>query len=289
MKLRTFYAYIRRSNADKLAAATKSLEVSEKFPVYSIAKPFLTQTVLELGLPLTDRIGQHLSVISEPYADRRIDQLLNHTSGLADYSALAAYGQAVDNHTDAWSREELLERTAVLNHNIDGFNYSNIGYLLLRMLVEEKTGLSMFGAIKSLVLDALAIDSFEEWEAHSDIVQIYDPRWVYSGTFLADAESIRRGFAKLVRHRAETIGLDAGMSLLPYQGTGFDQPGYSYGFMNDVDLATSQPKFAGHGGGGPGFSHMILVNTANWQVGLETSTADFDQTAAITRLRAEIS
>mgnify|MGYP000293529354 CR=1 FL=1 len=263
--------------------------MSEKFPVYSIAKPFLTQTVLELGLPLTDRIGQHLSEISEPYADRRIDKLLNHTSGLADYSALAAYGQAVDERTDAWSREELLDRCGALNHSIDGFNYSNIGFLLLRMMLEEKTGLSMFGAIKSLVLDALAIDGFQEWEDRSDIVPGYDPRWVYSGTFLADAESIKRGFVKLVRHRAETIGLDAGMTLLPYQGTGFDHPGYSYGFMNDVDLATGQPECVGHGGGGPGFSHMILVNTANWQVGLETSTADFDQAAAITRLRAATS
>ena len=254
-------------------------------PVYSIAKPFLAQAVLELGLPLTDRIGQHLSVISELYADRRIDQLLNHTSGLADYSALAAYGQAVDNHTDAWSREELLEHCAALNHNVDGFNYSNIGYLLLRMMVEEKTGLSMFGAIKALVLDPLAIDGFEEWEARSEIVPGYDPRWVYSGTFLADADSIKRGFVKLVQHRAKTIGLDAGMTLLPHQGTGFDHPGYSYGFMNDVDLATRQPKFVGHGGGGPGFAHMILVNTANWQVGLESSTTDFDQAAAITRLR----
>ncbi len=260
--------------------------MAKKFPVYSIAKPFLAQAVLELGLPLTDRIGQHLSVISEPYAHRRIDHLLNHTSGLADYSALAAYGQAVENLTDAWSREELLERCAAFSHNIAGFNYSNIGYLLLRMMVEEKTGLSMFGAIKALVLDPLEIECFEEWEARSEIVPGYDPRWVYSGTFLADAESIKRGFVMLVRHRAETIGPEAGMALLPYQGTGFDHPGYSYGLMNDVDLSTGQPKFVGHGGGGPGFAHMILVNTANMQVGLETSTADFDQAAAILRLRA---
>ena len=263
--------------------------MAEIIPVYSIAKPFLAQAVLELGLPLTERIGQHLSVISEPYADRRIDQLLNHTSGLADYSALAAYGQAVENRTDAWSREELLERCGALNHNIDSFNYSNIGYLLLRMMVEEKTGLSMFAAIRSLVLDPLAIDGFEEWEVRSDIVPGYDPRWVYSGTFLADSDSIKRGFVKLVRHRAETLPLETGMTLLPYQGTGFDHPGYSYGFMNDVDLATGQPNFVGHGGGGPGYAHMILLNTANWQVGLETSTADFDQTSAITRLRTATS
>ena len=260
--------------------------MAEKFPVYSIAKPFLAQAVLELGLPLTDRIGQHLSVISEPYADRQIDQLLNHTSGLADYSALAAYRQAVDNRTDAWSRQELLERCTALNHTLDGFNYSNIGYLLLRLMVEEQTGLSMFGAFKELVLDPLAIDGFEEWEARTEIVPGYDPRWVYSGTFLSDGDSIKCGFLKLARHRAETIGLDSGMTLLSYQGTGFDHPGYSYGFMNDVDLETDQPKFVGHGGGGPGFSHMILVNTMNWQVGLESSTDDFEQAAAITRLRA---
>lgn len=260
-----------------------------KFPVYSIAKPFLAQAVLELGLPLTDRIGQHLSMISEPYGDRRIDQLLNHTSGLADYSALAEYSQAVENHADAWSREELLERCADLYHNIDGFNYSNIGYLLLQMMLEEKTGLGMFDAMRSLVLDPLEIEGFEEWEVRSEIVPGYDPRWVYSGTFLADAESIKRGFLKLVRHRAATIGLDAGMTILPFQDTGFDNPGYSFGLMNDVDISSGNPIYIGHGGGGPCFAHMILVGTATWQVALESSTADFNQAAAIRRLRAEIS
>ncbi len=260
--------------------------MKQLFPVYSISKPFLAQAILELGIPLEIQIGEFLEDLDAVYATRKVGDLLNHTSGLSDYGQLKSYHDAVNRREPAWSRTYLLSACADLENNRTGFHYSNVGYLLLRMLIEKKTSNTFFGALNDLVFSPLGIQGFEEWEDVSPLVSGYDPRWVYSGTFLADAESIKRGFVTLVRHRAETIGLDAGMTLLPYQGTGFDHPGYSYGFMNDVDLSSGQPNFVGHGGGGPGFAHMILVNTANWQVGLETSTADFDQAASIFRLRA---
>ena len=257
------------------------------FPVYSIAKPFLAQAVLELNLPLTDQIGKHLPGLAAVYASRQIDQLLNHTSGLADYSFLKEYGQAVDARDDAWSREELLERCLVFPHTHQGFQYSNIGYLLLRMLVEAKTDLSMFQAIEQLVLQPLNIEGFTPWETKSDLVPDYDPRWVYSGTFLADQEAIKAGFLKLAKHRSQTIGIETGLAHVPYPNTGFDNPGYSYGFMCDSD-GESKAKYVGHGGGGPGYSHMLLINTDTWQADIESSTTDFNQTEAILRLRSAL-
>jgi hypothetical protein len=50
-----------------------------------------------------------------------------------------------------------------------------------------------------------------------------------------------------------------------------------------------EPKYVGHGGGGPGFSHMILVNTGNWKVAIESSTTEFNQTEAIGRLKEKLS
>ena len=256
------------------------------FPVYSIAKPFLAQAVLELNLPLNDQIGKHLPDLDPTYATRRIDQLLNHTSGLADYSFLKEYGQAVEAREDAWSRDELLERCLVFPHTHDGFQYSNIGYLLLRMLVESKTNKSMFQAIEQLVFEPLDISGLAEWEIKTDLVPNYDPRWVYSGTFLADEDSIKGGFVKLLQHRAKTLGLNFDIADVPYPNTGFEKPGYGYGLMCDV--ATGSPKYIGHGGGGPGYSHMLLVNTANWQVAIESSTQEFIQTEAILRLRKQL-
>lgn len=255
------------------------------FPIYSIAKPFLAQAVIELELPLDDTVGDHVAPLSNLYAKRTIGELLNHTSGLSDYSELPEYREAVAKAEQAWSRDELLDRAQILSHDRSGFHYSNIGYLLLRMLVEQQTELSYFDALDQLVFKKLDLNTFEEWESPSQHVPNYDPRWVYSGTFLSAQGSLETAFLKLIQYRAQTIGLSAGLVDVPYPNTGFDHPAYSWGLMNDLGPDKGEPKYVGHGGGGPGFSHMILVNTENWSVAMETSTDEFDQSQAITRLK----
>jgi len=254
-------------------------------PIYSISKPFLAEAVLALALPLSDTIGQHLPRLAPVYAQRTIGDLLNHRSGLDDYGRLPDYHAAVANNEPAWSRGDLLERCAGLPHANPGFEYSNIGYLLLRMLLEQETGLSYFQAIRQLVLEPLNISGFREWESATDVVPGYDPSWVYSGTFLGQPETIAANLTKLAIHRRETIGHSAGWKPVPYQNTGFDDPGYNYGFMADGNPARS----VGHGGGGPGFGLMALVNLATGQAALRYSAGDkFDQAAAICDLRTEL-
>lgn len=65
-------------------------------PAYSIAKPFLAQAVLELGLDLEDSVGTFLTGLEDVYAKRKIADLLNHTAGLNDYSAIPEYFKAVE-------------------------------------------------------------------------------------------------------------------------------------------------------------------------------------------------
>ena len=115
-------------------------------PVYSISKPFLAEAVLSLGLDLNDEIGSHLD-LAPVYGRRTIGALLNHSSGLDDYGRLADYHAAVAQRTPAWPVAELLERCEALPHANVGFQYSNIGYLLLRLLVQKQTGLSYFDAL----------------------------------------------------------------------------------------------------------------------------------------------
>lgn len=259
--------------------------MTAEFPVYSIAKSFLAQAILELGISLDSQLGDHLEALDPIYSACKIENLLNHTAGLSDYSQLPEYAQAVSNKEPAWSREELLAKTLELPNNHDGFLYSNVGYLLLRMLLEQKTNLSMFQAIRELVLKPLDIQGFKEWELTSDLVPGYDPKWVYSGTFLATETAILDGYLALIRHREQTTGLKTGLTTVPYPNTGFDNPHYGFGIMCDVDSETNEPRFVGHGGGGPGFAHMLLLNIKSWKIAIESSTSDFNQTEAILRLR----
>ncbi|MFM7029927.1 MAG: serine hydrolase domain-containing protein [Micrococcales bacterium] len=269
-------------------------------PVYSIAKPYLASAVLALDLPLESEVGELVPNLPSTYATRRVASLLNHTSGLDDYGRLPEYHRAVAGCETAWSRSELLSRCESLPHANSGFQYSNIGYLLLRMAVEQHTGTSMYQAIKRLILDPLGITQTAEWETATQVVPNYDPRWVYSGTFLSEPTVIAQNLATLAEHRNRNQTLHFGITPVPYQNTGFDNPGYGFGFMCDGGKAdgiegdglpeSSPPQWVGHGGGGPGFSLMALVNTSTWQAGLEWSAAEgFDQTAAIRRLRETLS
>jgi CubicO group peptidase (beta-lactamase class C family) len=257
-------------------------------PVYSIAKPFLAQAVLELAVDLKAPVGDYVAGIAERYAVRRIEQLLNHTSGLADYGFLKVYHEAVEAREPAWSRERLFAECDRFPHVAEGFQYSNIGYLLLRMLVERQTGLPMFGALQQLVFEPLGLEGFAQWEAETDQVPGYDPRWVYSGTFLAEPEAIAPAFGALAKHRHDTFGLDQGIAAVNHENTGFDLPGYGFGFMCNGGRDGMALQHVGHGGGGPGFNLMVLTDVNTWRTEVEYSTTGFDQTEAIGRLRAKL-
>ena len=257
-------------------------------PVYSISKPFLAQSVLELDLSIQSPIGKFLPGLSPVYADRKIDQLLNHTSGLGSYGELPDYQSSVDAGLPAWPAELLLTKCLNINHDNVGFSYSNLGYLLLRMLVEQETALPYFLALKQLVFEPLGLTDFAEWTLANDIVPGYDPGWVYSGTFLSTPEAIAPAVAKLAQHRSETLGLTAGMIPVDVDETGFDNPGYNFGFMTDGGFDGRQPKLVGHGGSGPGFELMVLVNAFTWDSAVEYTTDGFEQSEAIERLRSAL-
>lgn len=261
------------------------VHVPQVIPVYSISKPFLAQAVLELAVPLHRHIGAFLPHLQPVYAQRTLASLLNHTSGLADYTQIPDYRAAVQAGESAWSRERLLQHCEGLRHDLSGFNYSNIGYLLLRMLLESQTGLEYFEALTKLVFTPLSIRGFQEWQAALNIVPGYDPGWVYSGTFLADTSTIGDAVARLGRYRAATQGLSAGLVSVDHRDTGFDSPGYNFGFMTDGGSASQSPTLIGHGGSGPGWRLIALADTNTWLAACEYSDGEFDQTMAIGRLR----
>lgn len=251
-------------------------------PVYSISKPFLAQAILEFGLDLDSAIGGYLPGLAEVYQSRTISALLNHTSGLDDYSQLAEYNQAVANSETAWDHSDLLERCEQLPNQRVGFHYSNVGYLLLRQAMEQTTGLGYFQSLEQLVFNPLGISGFAEWTEPHEAIPNYDQAWVYSGTFLAEPNAIAQALAVLAKHRAKTLGLAAGLVKVPYPNTGFEQPGYNFGFMANGN----PPSHVGHGGGGPGFQLMALVKTNSWQAAVEISeTGDLDQAKAIEALK----
>lgn len=152
----------------------------------------------------------------------------------------------------------------------------------------SRTGLSFFDSLRELVFEPLGIRDVAEWSEISDLVPGYDPNWVYSGTFLIEEQTFMNSFAALAKHRQLTIGLKAGLTEVSYANTGFDNPGYNYGFMVDGGSEGESVKYVGHGGGGPGFNMFALVDVDTWHSALHVSTEEFDQAQVIRDLKTAL-
>ncbi|WP_236076019.1 serine hydrolase domain-containing protein [Streptomyces coffeae] len=144
---------------------------NDHFRAGSLTKTVIAATTLRLAaqgrLRLDDRVARHLPglVAGQGNDGRRITlrQLLNHTSGLYDYTAdpeLARQLNAADTRTRTPAS---LVRTAVSHRPYfrpgSGWRYSNTNYVLLGMVIERVTGRPYAEAARRLGLRPLALDA----------------------------------------------------------------------------------------------------------------------------------
>src|SRR5262245_59450260 len=175
-------------------------EYSCLVPWWSITKSVLAAAVLKLS----DLGALHLNAA---FADWpfTIRQLLQHTSGLPNYGG-PAYQQAVASGNAVWSVDELLTRRnarRLLSTPGETWAYSNIGYLLLRNLIERTTGADLDTGLRRLIFLPLHITRTRIAKTASDMEETlwgnptsYDPRWVFHGLLIGpptDAVSFLTG------------------------------------------------------------------------------------------------
>jgi len=216
-------------------------------PVYSIAKAFTAAAILREGISPDATIGS-LAPVPARLGHLAIGDLLAHRSGLGDYGGWPDYRAAVDARAPAWPESAVLDRVELGEPG--NFRYSNAGYLLLRLALENHTGSAFFDAL-SLDFEAYPFD-WSRVEAVDDLKR-YDPRWVYTGTFVANIDHVAGGLARVV---ASDIGQRMlATRVVDAPGHPFAAPGYGLGLMTDGYPA----RFAGHGGGGPGFTLFALA------------------------------
>jgi CubicO group peptidase (beta-lactamase class C family) len=201
-------------------------------------------------------------------------QLLRHRAGLGDYGALSAYQAAVARRDPPWSDAELLSHvpgTPTLFAPDTGWSYSNVGYLLLRRLVEREWGGGLDAALHRLVLAPLGLRQSRLATRITDMDATafagghgYDPGWVYHGTVVGPVTE-----AALALHRLLTGPLLAPASraaLLdrhPIEGPVEDrpwmEPGYGTGVMTGTMALPGMAPLAvvGHSAGGPGSTGAV--------------------------------
>ncbi|MDB5534926.1 MAG: hypothetical protein JWO28_3241 [Hyphomicrobiales bacterium] len=207
-------------------------------------------------------------------------QLLQHTAGLPDYGSLPAYHAAVAAAEAPWPVDDLLRRAGadtLLFQPGEGWAYSNIGYLLVRQLIETSTGGPLGTALDDLVLGPLDISAVRLARTPADLAVAawgnaaqYHPGWVYHGLLIGPAAS-----AALLLHRLLAGTLLPGPLLTtmttprPIGGSLPDRPwrstGYGLGLMiGQCEIGKSENReaqtlanYIGHTGGGPGSSAAV--------------------------------
>lgn len=240
---------------------------SEPAPVpwWSYAKTVLAAAALVL---VADRrLNLDAPLEGHPFTLRH---LLAHRAGLSDYGGLAAYHEAVADRQTPWSRERMLRRVRadrLVFEPGEGWAYSNVGYLLVRELIEDATGLELGRALDGLVFAPLGITGVVVAREPADMTATawgnlsdYHPGWVYHGLLIGPAAS-----AALLLHRLlDGALLPAALlseMLRPYPvggpvpGRPWRTAGYGLGLM--IGVGEDDATYVGHTGGGPGSTSAV--------------------------------
>jgi CubicO group peptidase (beta-lactamase class C family) len=196
--------------------------------------------------------------------------LLQHRAGLPDYGSLAAYHEAVAAGKTPWPVAELLERvqadTLVFEPG-QGWAYSNVGYLLVRKLVEEAAGMALDQALRELVFKPLGVADAKIASVPTDLdmtawgnASNYHPGWVYHGLLIGTAASAALFLHQLLAGRLLPAPLLAAMCApYPVSGPIPDRPWLSAAYGLGLMLGAGAPSgcYVGHTGGGPGSTAAV--------------------------------
>ena len=230
-------------------------------PWWSFTKTALAVCALRLvadgRLSLDDRID------GKPYSLR---QLLQHRAGIPDYGRLTSYHEAVQRGDSPWDVETLLRRVGLDHLDFQpghGWAYSNVGYLLVRRLIERVLDEDIETALLRLVFAPLGLASVRMAAKPRDLAgtawgnpHTYHPAWVYHGLLIGTAGDAARFLHYLVSGQVLPSDMLAAMTDRYLIGGCLteDRPWKSAGYGLGLMIGrTARAGYAiGHSGAGPG-------------------------------------
>jgi D-alanyl-D-alanine carboxypeptidase len=137
------------------------VSTTASFRIASITKVFVAVVILQLveegRLGLDDPVARYLPDAATGRVTLR--ELLNHTSGLPDYSQAAGLGKELLEHRDRrWSPAEVLALVARDKPQFPpgtGYQYSNTDYVVLAEVISVATGANWAQQVRERLLDPL--------------------------------------------------------------------------------------------------------------------------------------
>ena len=85
-----------------------------------------------------------------------IRQLLNHTSGIADYLTPDLKAKLIENPSENYRSEQLISRALELEP-VKGWSYSNTNMVIVGLIIQKITGESHAEQIKKRIIEPLSL------------------------------------------------------------------------------------------------------------------------------------
>lgn len=181
-----------------------------RFLLGSVTKQFTAALVLRMAergeLALSDPITRWLPGYPSDPGDRiTIDHLLRHTSGIPEYWPIRAFHEDARRGADPG---ELVEHFSHLPLDFPPgteFNYSNSGYLLLGLIIENVSGSAFSQVLRDELLDPLGLEQTgyaEDGVVVSQLATGY--RWIAGEVQQAEHMPAAAGFSAAMMY--STVG-----------------------------------------------------------------------------------
>ncbi|WP_377865247.1 serine hydrolase domain-containing protein [Bacillus sp. R86525] len=256
-----------------------------RFRIGSVTKTFTATTVLQLvgenRIQLDDPIEKWLpGLIQGNWYDGNqitIRQLLNHTSGIAEY--LKSKDADIMNSKKTYTAEEIVKIGLSLPPDFSpgkGWLYSNTGYVILGMLIEKITGNSYAEEIEKRIIEPLDLSNtflpgnspvipgknhargymkIDETSELKDMTN-YNPSLANAaGDMISNADDLNTFFASLLGGKLlKERELKEMLTTVPIEGKGL---GDGYGLGIYETKLSNGVSIWGHGGSIPGFTTFV--------------------------------
>ncbi|UYX55304.1 beta-lactamase family protein [Bacillus thuringiensis] len=260
----------------------KPMKSDYRFRIGSVTKTFTATTVLQLvgenRVQLDDPIEKWLPglIQGNGYDGNQITirQLLNHTSGIAEY--LKSKDADIMNAKKTYAAEEIVKMGLSLPPDFSpgkGWSYSNTGYVILGMLIEKITGNSYAEEIEKRIIEPLDLSNtflpgnsavipgknhargYMKIDGTSELKDItyYNPSLANSaGDMISNADDLNKFFSSLLGGKLlKERELKEMLTTVPIEGKGVGD-GYGLGIY-ETKLPNGVSVW-GHGGAIPGFT-----------------------------------
>lgn len=130
------------------------------FEIGSVTKQFTAVAILKLvedgKLALEDDFTQYLDYDTKG-RKVTIDQLLNHTSGIASYTEIEEFGSLVPQELPKDTLLRILENKDFLFEPGEALIYNNSAYFFLGLIIEKVTGKTYEEYIKKIIFEPLGL------------------------------------------------------------------------------------------------------------------------------------